>query len=65
MTSTSVYRSNAEDCLRMANSAEDKRDRPLWITLAQSWLQLAELAARGDSARDGEDSASPAGQTCA
>jgi hypothetical protein len=55
MTSTNVYRSNAEDCLRMANSAQDKHDRTLWITLAQSWLGLAELSTRSSSAFDGED----------
>jgi hypothetical protein len=55
MTSTSVYRSNAEECLRMANAAQDKRDRPLWVTLAQSWLRLAELSARGSPASDADD----------
>jgi hypothetical protein len=55
MTSTSVYRSNAEECLRMANAAQDQRDRPLWITLAQSWLRLAELSARGGPASDSGD----------
>jgi len=55
MTSTSVYRSNAEECLRMANAAQDKSDRPLWITLAQSWLRLAELSARGSPASDADD----------
>jgi hypothetical protein len=24
------------------------QDRPFWLTLAQSWLQLAEQSARGD-----------------
>jgi hypothetical protein len=47
MTSIDEYRGNAEDCLRMA--AEDDRDKPLWVTLAQSWLRLAEHAARIDA----------------
>jgi hypothetical protein len=55
MTSTSVYRSNAEECLRMANAAQDRRDKPLWITLAQSWLRLAELSERGSPASDADD----------
>jgi hypothetical protein len=38
------YRSIAEDCLRQAYAAEDERDRPLWATMAQSWLLLAEHA---------------------
>jgi hypothetical protein len=49
MSSTSVYRSNAENCLRMAAAAQDERNKPFWLTLAQSWLHLAERAAR-DSA---------------
>jgi hypothetical protein len=47
MTSTNLYRSNAEDCLRMAQTAVNNGDRPFWLTLAQSWLRLAERAARG------------------
>jgi hypothetical protein len=40
------YRSNAEDCLRMAKLAPEDSDRPLWVTMAQSWLRLAEHADR-------------------
>jgi hypothetical protein len=64
MTSISVYRSNAEECLRMANAAPDKHDKPLWITLAQSWLRLAELSARGSPAYDAEESAPSLEETC-
>jgi hypothetical protein len=46
MSSASDYRINAEDCLRMAKKASDERDRPLWATMAQSWLRLAEHADR-------------------
>jgi len=46
MSPNNIYRSNAEDCLRMAQAAPDERDRPFWLTLAQSWLRLAEHAAR-------------------
>ena len=46
MSPNNIYRSNAQDCLRMAQAAPDERDRPFWLTLAQSWLRLAEHAAR-------------------
>jgi hypothetical protein len=45
MSSANDYRINAEDCLRMAQGSEE-RDRPLWATMAQSWLRLAEHADR-------------------
>jgi hypothetical protein len=48
MNATSMYRMNAEDCLRIARAAHDERDRPFWLSLAQSWLHLAERSARGD-----------------
>jgi hypothetical protein len=48
MNSNRKYRSNAEDCLRMANMAQNGSDKPFWINLAQSWLQLAEQSARKD-----------------
>jgi hypothetical protein len=44
-SSIEEYRTNAEDCLRMAQAQGDD-DRPLWVTLAQSWLRLAEQADR-------------------
>lgn len=46
MSITDQYRSNAEDCLRMAETAQDEQDKPLWATLARSWLQLADDAER-------------------
>ena len=46
MSPNNIYRSNAQDCLRIAQAAADERDKPLWVTLAQSWLRLAEHAAR-------------------
>ena len=48
MSPNNIYRSNAQDCLRMAQAILDERDKPFWLTLAQSWLRLAEHAARGD-----------------
>ena len=46
MSTANDYRVNAEDCLRMAKKASEERDRPLWATMAQSWLRLAEHADR-------------------
>jgi hypothetical protein len=45
MSTIEKYRAHAEDCLRQA-STDRERDKPLWLTLAQSWLQLAEHADR-------------------
>jgi len=49
MSPNNIYRGNAEDCLRMAQTASNDSDRPFWLTLAQSWLRLAEHAARSSS----------------
>jgi hypothetical protein len=46
MSSKNVYRSNAENCLRMAQTTGSDHDKPFWLNLAQSWLQLAEHSAR-------------------
>ncbi len=46
MNATHEYRINAEDCLRLASADRNENDRPLWLTLAQSWLRLAEHADR-------------------
>ena len=44
--SNSVYRTIAEDCLRKARTTPNDHDKPFWLNLAQSWLQLAERSAR-------------------
>ena len=43
------YLSIAQDCMRHADT--DEQDKPLWVTLAQSWLRLAQEAENlhGDS----------------
>ncbi|HEY7662665.1 MAG TPA: hypothetical protein VH934_06035 [Xanthobacteraceae bacterium] len=46
MSTSDECRSNAESCLRMAQTVQNLQDRPFWLTLAQSWLQLAEHSAR-------------------
>lgn len=45
----------------MAQRADDDSDKVLWLTLAQSWVRLAEHVARGpqfsDDAEDSPDAA--------
>jgi hypothetical protein len=53
------HRKCAEECVAMAQTAEDQKDKALWLTLAQSWVRLAEQVAhvRGSQrdAADGDD----------
>ncbi len=51
MSSTERYRTNAEDCLRKARTIENDHEKPFWLNLAQSWLQLAEKRSRAGSLR--------------
>ena len=46
MSTIERYRAHAHDCLRRAHTDANEHDKPLWLTLAQSWLQLAEHADR-------------------
>jgi hypothetical protein len=54
MSTIERYRAHAHDCLQRASTDTNDRDRPLWLTLAQSWLQLAEHADRLHGARQTE-----------
>jgi hypothetical protein len=36
----SRYQANAEECLRMAETAQDPEHRNSWIRLAASWLRM-------------------------
>ncbi len=40
------HRKCAEACVAMARRSEDDSDKALWLTLAQSWVRLAEHVAR-------------------
>ena len=40
------HRRCAEECVAMARLAEGNNDKALWLTLAQSWVRLAEHVAR-------------------
>jgi hypothetical protein len=44
------HRKCAEECVAMARASDDAKDKALWITLAQSWVRLAEHVARSATA---------------
>jgi hypothetical protein len=46
MGTTLDHRRYAEECVAMAQRAEDGQDKALWLTLAQSWVRLAEHVER-------------------
>jgi len=43
------HRRYAEECVAMAQRADDESDKALWLTLAQSWVRLAEHVTHGPS----------------
>jgi hypothetical protein len=51
------HRKCAQHCVEKAQAADDERDKVLWLTLAASWLRLAEHVAARESgpADDRED----------
>jgi hypothetical protein len=46
MGTVADHRRWAEQCVAMARAAGDDSDKALWLTLAQSWVRLAEHVAR-------------------
>jgi len=46
MGTTLDHRRYAEECVAMARRSEDDQDKMLWLTLAQSWVRLAEHVER-------------------
>lgn len=40
------HRRCAEECVAMARLCNNDNDKALWLTLAQSWVRLAEHVAR-------------------
>lgn len=42
---TADHRKCAEECVAMARLADAESDKALWLTLAQSWVRLAEHVA--------------------
>ncbi len=49
MGTTLDHRRYAEECVAMARLAEDDQDKMLWLTLAQSWVRLAEHVERSSA----------------
>ena len=49
MGTTQDHRKCAEECVAMARLADADGDKALWLTLAQSWVRLAEHVARTQS----------------
>ena len=52
------YRSQAADCLAMAQGSTDERMKTFLLTMAQSWMLLAQQAAKNSSTEMGSDPAS-------
>jgi hypothetical protein len=46
------HRKCAEECVAMARASDDAKDKALWITLAQSWVRLAEHVASSTADED-------------
>jgi len=61
MGTTLNHRRYAEECVAMAQRAADDQDKALWLTLAQSWVRLAEHVERStvETAPEMQDERSP------
>ncbi|HEY1748581.1 MAG TPA: hypothetical protein VGG11_17685 [Xanthobacteraceae bacterium] len=46
--------------MAMARAADDQKDKALWLTLAQSWVRLAEHVAKAASVAANDDVKAPA-----
>jgi hypothetical protein len=46
MGTAADHRKCAEECVTMAQLSDAESDKALWLTLAQSWVRLAEHVAR-------------------
>jgi hypothetical protein len=42
------HRKYAEECVAMARLSQAESDKALWLTLAQSWVRLAEHVASAE-----------------
>jgi len=61
MGTTLNHRRYAEECVAMAQRAADDQDKAMWLTLAQSWVRLAEHVERStaENVPEMEDERSP------
>ena len=48
------HRKCAAHCVEKAQAAGDEQDKALWLTLALSWLRLAEYVSEPSSTGDGQ-----------
>jgi len=55
MGTSENHRRYAEECVAMALRSADDTGKALWLTLAQSWVRLAEHVARGPWHPNGDD----------
>jgi hypothetical protein len=58
MGTSQDHRRCAEACVAMARASDDDKDKALWLTLAQSWVRLADHVAHladDDHAQSDED----------
>jgi hypothetical protein len=62
MEITQGHQTYADKCVTLALSSEDDVDKALWLTLAQSWVQLGEQVAhvKGELIYAGSDPLLPA-----
>jgi hypothetical protein len=49
MGTAADHRKCAEECVTMARLSDAQSDKALWLTLAQSWVRLAEHVAHAQS----------------
>ncbi|MFY9696474.1 MAG: hypothetical protein WAK35_22310 [Xanthobacteraceae bacterium] len=57
MGTVTDHRRCAEECVAMARLSEGDRDKALWLTLAQSWVRLAEHVAHVEAGSPSEPAA--------
>ena len=55
MGTSESHRRYAEECVAMAQRSEDDTDKALWLSLAQSWVRLADYVALGPPDPNGDD----------
>lgn len=49
MPTSEEYRKNAEDCLRLAQEAEDAQEREVLLRMAAQWGRLADYKAQREN----------------
>jgi hypothetical protein len=49
MGTAADHRKCAEECVTMARLSDAQSDKVLWLTLAQSWVRLAEYVAHAQT----------------